>query len=403
MILMPLILLGLGIALIAWVQLVRRVVAPRIEVDLTCRNPSIAYGEKAEIAITLRNPGRLPCPLVNCQVVIPAGLKRETDDSPEENSLHEADRVPVDRNGANPPVRNGSPAPGHNRTSFTLSLQARESVTVRFEVIGRQRGRHSIQSLTVKIRDGFTAHEEIRSFPFFVTVTVHPRRIGAAQIPVLLNLLDTENSLRKLSPTSVDWIDMRPYDAHDTIRDIAWMTSARRGELIVLERAYSMSQSVMIVTSVRASERLWEQRADFADRVYETAYAMIEELSKRGAQFQLFSDGYWAETRSRFHNHLALRGDGAWTPHFQRQTGHVLGSLASYASISLAQILDEIAKQAFHPARIVVLAGFEDETVRQSLHSLKRRGYPVDVVRLDQGSSDNPNFSRRAAVHMVSD
>lgn len=338
-------------ALAVWVQLVHRFVAPRILTEVGCPRSSIPFGQTATITVTLRNPTRLSCPFVRCRLTLPDGLSLVADNG----------RV----------------------VSFSLPVGAREKITVSFEVAGVRRGRHPMHGMTLDIMDGLTMHRETRYISFFVNVTVHPRRIPARRVVPPPSLTGSSPSRLRLSPTSVDWIDLRPYEPQDSIRDVAWAVSARRGELVVLERAHARNQLVVLVASVRTSSYMWEQNARFADRVYETAFAMIKEWSARGVPVWLYGDGFGGGSAHPSGSRLLIRGAGSWAASFCQRTGHVLGSLSTNAAVPVTRILGEIERTVIHPARIVLLSGYEDDAMKRKIRALRGKGHEVDVMRLD--------------------
>lgn len=361
LILLPVLILALG----AWVLLIRRVVAPRIDARVSCIDSSVAHGTETEVTVMLRNPTYFPCPFVTCELQLPLGLRTVTQKE--------------------------------GRVSYTVALGRREVVQIHIPVTAVKRGRHHIHELTLRVADGFTMYRDSKQVDVFSTVTVHPRRIQTRPAHARFSQLGLLTSTRKLAPTSVDWIDMHSYQIGDSIRDVAWMTSARRGELIVLDRAVSMSQQVVLLASVRVSAVAWEVSEARADLVYETAFAMMEEMTRRGVQFLFYCDAYWANERRKARTSWVLRGDGVWSPRIRRQTGHVLGSLSISCATSVTAIFDEIERAVAHPARIVFLTGFVDPATQQRISAMKRRGDQVDLVWLSPSDEQGSSADKAAA------
>lgn len=356
--------LGAVGAMLAWVGLVRRIVAPQVDAGMTVEPSSMPFGHTARLVIRLKNSSPLPCPLVTGRFTLPPGLELVTPEGVPDPHRQRRGLLPSD----------GQPV------AFALTLGRRQQATVSFWVKGARRGRHAIQRLTLEVSDGFTGHREVMTFPVFVQVTVHPRRSLLRGARVQENFLGALTAYRKLAPTSVDWVDMRPYQVGDPIRDIAWMTSARRGELIVMERASSMSHVVVLVVSVRISAYTWQVHADHADRMYELALAFLEKLSRDGAVCYLYSDGYWGDGWKKPLHHLVLKGDGLWSPRTRQQAGHILGSLSAYPSVPLPQILSEVQRAVDPPARVLLAMAYEDEELQLKMKDLRRRGYHVERV-----------------------
>ncbi len=361
----------LAAALLSWVELVHRMVAPRIEAEVIPVATSLAFQAVTEITIIIRNPTWLPCPLLRCALDLPDGLSVELDQDPQASSKSIQPTMGKRRWTADrPPI------------VVTLALRPREVVTVRFDVRGIRRGAHRLQRMMLTVTDGLTMRRQERVFSVARTITVHPRRTAGKRRRVPLDGLGLTASPLKFAPTSCDWVDMREYRAGDDLRDVAWMVTARRGEMIVVERATAMRQVVVVVASVRISELRWEGRADHADRIYEASYALIEALSRQGVQVWVYADGYWGEGLHKASRHVVVRGEGVWTPRMGHDVGHKLGGLAAYAAISLEDLLAEVEREVEFPAVIVWLAGYRDAAVDKKFREWRRRGCRVDSVEL---------------------
>ncbi len=361
---------ALAAALVAWVELVHRVVAPRIEAEVILAATSLAFQAVSEIAIIVKNPTWLPCPLLRCTLDLPDGLEIVLD----------TDR-PAASGVMKPTLGNKRWASDRPPVAVALALRPREAITIRFDVLGARRGAHRLHSLTLTVADGLTMRREDRVFPVARMITVHPRRVLGKPTRVPLDHLGLKTSPLKFAPTSSDWVDLRAYQAGDSLRDVAWMVTARRGELMVLERATAMRQTVVVIASVRISALRWEGRTDYADRVYEVTYALVEAMSRQGVQVGVYADGYWGEARKQV-RHGVVRGEGVWTSRMRRHVGHVLGGLATYAAIPLEELLVEIEREVDFPTVIIALLAYRDAVVDQKFSAWRRRGCRVEVIDL---------------------
>ncbi|WDL98303.1 DUF58 domain-containing protein [Alicyclobacillus sp. ALC3] len=348
---------ALLVGLLVWSQMVKRFVAPKLTVEAALTRASVEFEGQTEAVVTLTNPTSLPCPWVICEMEMPDGLF--------------------------------STGATDGDASYTLALGPHEVVKLRLPITGVSRGRHHLQSLSVRASDGFTMFRYTVKVSLFLTVTVHPRRTSERTADVRLDRLGTIASTRKLAPTSLDWVDLRPYARGDSIRDVAWMVTARRGELTVLERALSLNHEVVLVASVHVSDVPWEGRVSLADAVYEQTYALMEQLSRRGVQFQLYTDAFWANERRKSSADSVFKAAGVWTPRAQQQMGHVLGSLSSSPAYPLTTVLDRVVRQVASPARVIVVTGYLDAGARSQLQKMRGLGYAVETLWVDPQSTDS--------------
>ncbi|MCY0876676.1 MAG: DUF58 domain-containing protein [Firmicutes bacterium] len=351
------------VALLTWSNLWVRWVLPQISAEMTTDSTSIAHGEAFNVHITIRNTARLPAPYVHCEVLLPQGL-----------SL-----VPLDEaTDQNKPL------------AVALSLKSREVVTVTFRLYGIRRGVHRLHEFRIKLSDGWTPKRHDLTLQFYRQITVHPALIshtGTAERDP--QPLGTVTRMRKWYATSLDWVDMRPYQPGDSLRDVAWRTTARRGELIVLERADTQTPDALVIVNVQtqATYHLGTTIAT-VDEVLEDGYWLTRELLQNGARVSLYTNAIqYGKKKSAHPRFLTITGPLAKAT--DHKLGHALGQLSPYAFFSFARLIEIARLTERTPTRVIVVTAYEDADSARQLAELRKMGHTVAVHHLtDAGAAE---------------
>ena len=356
------IILAMILALVAWRQIFHGTVGPKILAEATYSTGSIEYGGTCELVITIRNPTMLPAPLVACEFQLPLGLSVRPPTGDDDGPLDEEER----------------------RVSVAVALKARESASIRYVLYGIKRGRQRIGEFGLALSDGFTPRHQLRDVNIAQSVIVHPRKEKDTLELVPVNQIGSMPSLRKLFPTSLDWVDMRPYRVGDSVRDISWTTSARHGELIVLERATTVAQHVIVVVSLQVADEFWLGDSALAEKVIASSYSLITDLLHQGAMFTLYTNAAVRQQSRSANRHALMMSEGPWSARLEFNLGHVLGALPIYSHVSLAAVLAEVGANALEPSRILVITGYESAATERAIARLTRAGHRVETVRIRQ-------------------
>lgn len=343
--------------LLFWSYLWRTYVLPKVAAELSIDSTSVRHGGSLQAHVTVRNASRLPAPFVHCEVVLPDGL-----------SL-----VPL-----------GQMTQTNRPLSISLSLKPREVVTVTFTLHGVKRGVHRLHEFHIKLSDGWTPQRYDVTSQFYRQVTVHPAMIShsepASRDP---QPLGTVTRMRKWYATSLDWIDMRPYRPGDSLRDVAWRTTARRGELIILERADTQTPDALVLLNVQTLDAFTlGTLSKTVEAVFEDAYQLTRELLKEGARISLYTNAIqYGKKKSAHPRFLSITGPLSQAT--DQRTGHALGQLSSYAFFSFARLIEIARLTERTPTRILIVTAYEDADSARQLAELSRAGHAVAVHRVD--------------------
>ncbi|WP_188882171.1 DUF58 domain-containing protein [Alicyclobacillus cellulosilyticus] len=365
-----LVLLGVILLLRVWRALWSERVLPKLRAQVEVSRHSLPFGTACTVTITIENASRLPAPLVVCELPLPPGL-----------GLHPP-HVPAHTAGGGTPGSRPASAEGPfarsypERLSLATSLRGRELVAARFTVYGVQRGVQQLGELTLRLADGLTPQRAHRQIPVHRFLTVHPRHIPAAAADAAMQRIGPALTRRKLFATAQDWIDLRPYQPGDPLRDVHFVLSARRGELMVLERPLSIADEWVLVVNVEPSRGAMGGSVRLADAAIECAYAIALRLLRREADVTVYSNALWAGRGQ----HRVLNARGPLTSAVSHRIGHVLGQLPHIPHVTFDRLLDELIAALPQPVQVVVITPYQDEGTAGRLAALRRRGHEVAVV-----------------------
>ncbi|MDQ0189434.1 DUF58 domain-containing protein [Alicyclobacillus cycloheptanicus] len=345
--------------MVGWHQVWKRVVAPQVEAELEADVRSLPYGESACVTVKVKNHAWLPAPMVRCAIDLPAGLSLRD----AAKSAAQSARVP------------------EGNISLAVSLRPREMVKASYQVYGVARGTYRVTTLTLTLSDGLLSAGEARKLDAFVSFVVHPKKGRAPRVTEHMTRLGAVPSSRRRIPTSLDWVDVRPYQFGDSVRDIAWLLSARRNELIVVDRASSFANDAIVVVSAQVDRDYWAADAGTVDRVCEAAYAIIEQLIRQGTTVRLYTNtALQGKTSSKRHHLMTL--SGRWSAKQDMALGHALGAIPVFSNARLEQVLQEVAREAVGPCPIKVVTAYWDDAIDMQVQRLRRRGHSVEVHAL---------------------
>ncbi len=347
-----------------WSYLWNHHVAPRVTVSVLPSKISIAHGEKTEIIVRVRNESWLPAPQVGCIVELPEGL-----------------RAPL----AGVAAKSGARV-GHLSASF--SIRGREEVEARFAVYGERRGRQVIKLVKLVLSDGLSPRFETVTVLSHAAVVVHPPVLREERSQsIQTRVLGTVATQRKLHPTSLEWINIREYQTGDPLRDVAWLLSARRGELMVVDRSLAIARRVIVLVNAQCNRQFWAPDSPTVERIYRETQAAVLLLLKTDTHMTMMTNAFWYGRRqARQFNTLEVTGP--LTPRTRRIVGHWLGELSVYAIQPFSELLKRLRTTGGAPAKIIVFTAFENKEHAAEYDRLRAQGHEVVRVCLTSDTEE---------------
>ena len=367
-----LIILLVPLLLAAWLYLWRRRVAPRIAVSMAVSSASLPYGRHTDLTVRLINPARLPAPHVVCTFVLPDGLQLVPPGHPDEDDAR------------------------MRKCRVALGLGPRQETDATFRVYGCRRGRQAVTKCSLVLGDGLTSREIAATRETSVEVVVHPRLLSESRsVAIAQQRFGTSSMRRKLYATSLDWINIRAYQPGDAFRDIAWPLTARRGELVVLERAPSIERRVVFLLNAQVNETHWRHNSAPVNRIYEEALAAAVRLMSEYTHLTVHTNAVWRR-RTKGQRYPAIEFCGLGQAQVARQLGHWLGGLSTYAETGFVRAVERVGGLLAQPCEVVVFTAYDDEPLQHAYARLRRRGHHVSVLAVAAG--DGPGTGEAGGV-----
>ncbi len=237
----------------ASVQLSTAAVAVRRRVHPERLGPDEAF----EVAIDLRNDGRLPLGTLLVEDDCPAALTT---------------------------WRSGGPAAPR---AILSGLPAGATMTASYEALPPGRGRWRIGPLAVAVRDPFGLAEQRRRYAATSTVLVWPRIVDLPEARLPGTALGGGTAeRRRLLDVGDEFHTMREYHPGDDLRRVHWPSTARRAKLMVRQHEQPWAAQASVVLDTRARQGGPQGREAFERAVSAAASACVH-LEARGYEVRL--------------------------------------------------------------------------------------------------------------------
>jgi uncharacterized protein (DUF58 family) len=212
-----------------WPTLWYRVVKNHLELDVEIHGLHIEQGQEAPITIRIRNRAWLPCPSLQLRMELPEGLAADAE------GLRSA-------------------------ISLQTYIFARQELIVETVCYGIKRGLHELSHrdaiLMVNEGLGMKTMYISRSVPGVLVVL--PRYQEASIRPLAAKaMLGRMQVMRWLQPDETLLRGIRPYQAGDDVRSIAWRATARTGELMTKQFSTSTDHDVVLVLNAQMYDPMW--------------------------------------------------------------------------------------------------------------------------------------------------
>lgn len=209
-------------ALVAIAFLWVRLSSVRVSAQRDVASHRLAAGAVCEVALTLRNDGRLPGSLLLV-----------------EDRCHHALRP--DAGGGQPP------------RFVVAGLGPSRAATMRYAVSGESRGRFPLGPVRVRVRDPFGLVERARHYPVTDEMLVYPRVEPLGEGLTRGNHHGSEaNDKKRIFDSGDEFYTLREYVRGDELRQVHWPSTAHRAKLMVRQLEAPWKPEAVLFCDTRA-------------------------------------------------------------------------------------------------------------------------------------------------------
>jgi len=242
-------------------------------------------------------------------------------------------------------------------------LKGRQRKKLIMETSINKRGVHMFTGDYIEFGDFLGFREVSRSTSYQQEIVVYPERSGSrALTDTLAKFTGDVAAKRHLIRDPILTVGCREYTGREPMKEIHWLKSAARGELVVREFDYNRQISVSVILNVEGLNLL---DFDGLDECCSAARAVCETLVESGVAIRFFTNSrltrkfnktVWKCEVSSRHTRELLEGLG-------RASAHYCGSLD--------KLLDYSLRESDFDSAFIVILPEGDLRGKEALHKLR--------------------------------
>jgi len=240
---------------------------------------------------------------------------------------------------------------GHQRKKLTLETSI------------EKRGVHSFKGDSVEFGDFLGFREYSRKLFYRREIVVYPGKFESPGITEALGRFCGDvASKRYLIRDPILTVGCREYTGREPMKEIHWLASAHRGELMVREFDYNRQLSVSVIMSVEGTSPWDEEELDESCAVART---VCEALVRAGAAVNFYTNARLKRTNDKEVWKCAVSSDhmGALL--------EGLGRASSYACGSLDKLLKYALHESNFDSAFIVILPENDTRGGEAIHLLR--------------------------------
>lgn len=251
-----------AIAMVVLAIVSTRLSSTRIAVRRSAGAMRAAQREPVAIELALRNDGRLPASLLLVEDHAPSGIVAD----------------------------DGDPTAG---ARFVVhGLRARQVVTLRWQALGRRRGRYAIGPVRIRLRDPFGLAERTRRYRATDNLVVFPAIEPLAAGGGRGTRQGAETSaVRRAFHRGEEFYTMRNYVVGDDLRHVHWPSTAHRGALMVRQHELPWNARAVVYLDTRGGVHRGSGPAATFERAVSAAASVVRHLHDERYDLRLLVHG----------------------------------------------------------------------------------------------------------------
>lgn len=250
-----------AIAMVVLATASTRLSSTRIAVRRTAGAMRVDQREPVTIELALRNDGRLPASLLLVEDRAPSGIVAD-----------DRDRTA-------------------NARFVVRGLRPRQVVTLRWQALGRRRGRYAIGPVHIRLRDRFGLAERTRRYRGTNELVVFPATESLVADGGKGTRQGTETSaVRRAFHRGDEFYTMRNYVVGDDLRYVHWPSTAHRGALMVRQHELPWNARAVVYLDARGSVHRGSGPAATFERAVSASASVVRHLHREDYDLRLLID-----------------------------------------------------------------------------------------------------------------
>lgn len=170
-----------------------------------------------------------------------------------------------------------------------ISVGPFRKLTRELTFVGTKRGYYVIDGMTLVGTDLFMHSQMVSENPCHTTLYVYPKPYREAQFNLTLQKLNGEIlTKRHLLEDPFEFRGIREYEPYDDMRYIHWKSTAKTGELKVIQKNYTAVKNIRIFLYLQYNTMI--QREELLENSIRMLVALVENYLVLGSNIEIYSN-----------------------------------------------------------------------------------------------------------------
>ena len=318
----------------------------RASVEVALEPTRAFAAEDVAARVTIRNPGRVPLPLVRIALTLPEGVSAADHRS------------------------------GLGVTRRRVTVRARSETTVAIPLIAPRRGEYWFPPLEVALTDPLDLKPSTRGVPFEGPLIVMPEPVGGIPLHVRRNLpFGAPAPAARLFEDREHFAGVRDYEPGDPMHHVHWRVSAHVGSLQTMKFDPTRSAEVVLALDVAHGEPFWlSVDQGMAERTIDWASFAARRALEAGWRVGLVANTHLRRGAG------PLRISSALSAGREAVLFTALARMPNQPTSDLSAVLREVGRRMVRRTTVLVFSSYPGPALNYEMEVLRRRG--ADVVHL---------------------
>ena len=170
-----------------------------------------------------------------------------------------------------------------------ISVGPYRKLTRELSFVGKKRGYYSIDGMSLVGTDLFMRSQMVSENPCHTTIYVYPKPYKNGQFTLTLQQLNGEILTRKhLLEDPFEFRGIREYEPYDDMRYIHWKSTAKTGELKVIQKNYTAVKNIRIFLYLQHNTMI--QREELLENSIRMLVSLVENYLVLGSNLAIYSN-----------------------------------------------------------------------------------------------------------------